>query len=389
MPPEEPVSARDALSAAWDEAEKGTEDEGLEAPGGDEGEEAGGSGQGTEESVRPEGEEEAGGEEKKEEPDEGGEKKSGSPEDKKVAKSEDRKESDGADRKEEKPLESNESLEKAPVSWKPGVREHWKGLPPAVKAEIHRRETEIQTGLQQAAGHKKLATEYYQTVAPFQSLIQAQNSTPAQAIHNLMSTAARLTMGSSAEKAKVVGEIIKNYGVDIRVLDEHLSGQAPSKEDETTSAIHQVLQKELKPFQEFMGRFSQQESQITEQANARIAQDISAFQADSKNEFFEDVREDMADLMELAYNRGREMTIEQAYERACAADPEISKIIRQRQEAAATRENKEAAEKKRKAASSLESGGGSGERGPKQRDPSDMRGSIQDAWDALETGQRV
>ena len=37
----------------------------------------------------------------------------------------------------------------------------------------------------------------------------------------------------------------------------------------------------------------------------------------SDKDFFEDVREDMADLLDLAAKRGLDLSLEQAYERAC------------------------------------------------------------------------
>ena len=52
---------------------------------------------------------------------------------------------------------------------------------------------------------------------------------------------------------------------------------------------------------------------------------------DSQNEFYNDVRSDMADLLDMAANRGRQMSMQDAYNTACAAHPQISKVMAGRQ----------------------------------------------------------
>lgn len=264
--------------------------------------------------------------------------------------------------------------DKAPVSWKPGVREHWNSLPKEVKAEVTRREREIQTGLQQASGHKKVAEEYFRTVQPFQQLIQAQGSTPAQAIHKLMTTAAQLTSGTPQRKAEVVRNIIKEYGVDVPMLDTILSGEAPP--DDPNAGLLTAMDEKLKPITDFMGRVTDQQEQNTQQTNADADKAIQEF-ADA-NEFYDDLREDMADLMELAAKRGRQMTLEQAYQRAAAADPEISKIMKQREDAARNVVDPKKAGKKRAAASSIK-GSPTGQKSTAAE--GSMRAQLEEAWD--------
>lgn len=67
----------------------------------------------------------------------------------------------------------------------------------------------------------------------------------------------------------------------------------------------------------------QAQQRVTETAN----NEVDAFSKDAKNEFYRDVREDMADLLDLAAKRGYEMTLKDAYDRACAARPDIAGVI--------------------------------------------------------------
>lgn len=249
----------------------------------------------------------------------------------------------------------------APASWKPAIREHWAALPLEVKEEVTRRETEIQRGLQQASGHKRVAEEYMDVVRPYQHLIQGQNSTPAQAITNLMQTAAQLTMGSPAQKAGVIAEIINNYAVDVEILDQVLSGQEISPE--ANPVLDQIDQR-LAPINDFMNKFQgYQETDnfaIIDQAN----QDLNMFQQEEGHEFYQDVREEMADIMELGARRGRVVTLEDAYTSSCQNSPEIKKIIDHRaaKKKAAVPSGDELASKRRAASSvagSSPTGGGS------------------------------
>lgn len=266
--------------------------------------------------------------------------------------------------------------DKAPVSWKPGVREHWAKLPAEVKAEIGRRERDIQQGLQQSAGYKKIAQEYYQTVQPFQSFIQAAGNTPAQAIHQLMTTAAQLTQGSPAKKAEVVRNIINEYGVDIGMLDKVLStGEVPQDENAPLLA---AIDERLAPVQDFMGQISGFQQQNSEKMETDADESLATFA--EANDYYEDLREDMADLLEMAANRGRPMSLEEAYERAGAAHPEIGPIMAQR---AAARENKldeKTVSKKKDAASSVR-GSPTGQKSTGAE--GSMRATMEEAWDDL------
>jgi len=267
----------------------------------------------------------------------------------------------------------------APVSWKPGVREHWAGLPPEVKAEVARREAEITQGLQSASGHKRIAEEYYRTLAPFSGFIQAAGSSPAESITQLMTTAVQLTQGSPSKKAEVVKNIIAEYGVDISMLDELLlGGELP---DDPNAPLLASIDERLAPIHTFMGGIEQQrQAQTTEVTNDATA-DLVAFQQ-SHSEYYEDLREDMADLLEMAANRGRTMSMEQAYEHASNAHPEIGPILRQRKAAANGVIGGAAAASKRAAASSIvgNPNAGSGN----QIDETDTRAIMSQLWDESE-----
>jgi len=314
--------------AEEEEQETGGPDEDTEEPLGDTDEEAG-----EEASVDDEpGDEEEPGEDKSDEP------------------VPDPKDEPG-DEEPSEDLEAGSADLKPPVSWKPAIREHWKGLPTDVKREVIRREGEIQKGLQQASGHRKIADEYLRTVQPFQQLMQSMGSTPSEAITTVMGTMAQLATGTVSQKAEIIAGVIQDYGVDVVSLDALLSGQQ-LPEDVNAPLLGQLDEK-LAPIYGFMEQMNGM--QQTEQTNLgqRAVEDLQAFAGDEGNEFFEDVRTVMADYLEVAANNQRLMTLQEAYERACQDDPGIKKILVQRAAALKATPSGDELASKRRAASSV------------------------------------
>ena len=254
----------------------------------------------------------------------------------------------------EEPSEDPEAGQKdlkPPVSWKPAVREHWKGLPADVKAEVIRREGEIQRGLQQASGHRKIADEYVRTVQPFQQLMQSMGATPSEAITTVMGTMTQLVSGSVSQKAEIIASVIQDYGVDVEALDTILSGQQ-LPEDPNAPLLGQ-LEEKLAPIYGFMEQMNGMQQTEDTNIGQKAMTDLQSFAGDEKNEFFEDVRTVMADYLEVAANNQRLMTLEEAYNRACQDDPGIKKILAQRAAAAAAQPTGDELAQKRTAASSV------------------------------------
>lgn len=275
---------------------------------------------------------------------------------------------------------------KAPGSWRPELREHWSKVPLELQAEITRRETEVNRAMGQATAARQFAEEFQNTVRPYEALIRSSGITPIQAMNNLMSTATSLQMGTPAQKAQIAAKIIQNYGVDIAMLDQVLSGQQPKGGGGPDPSLIQALDQRLKPITEFMGSFQQQQQQENQRIAQTAQQATEQFAADPKNEFYEDLREDMADLLEFAAKRGRPMTLKQAYEQAAMAHPEISKVISSRKSAEEVKNRAANLQRARRAASSLSSGTPADLGGGNSGKPQGRRAAVAQAFDDLSQG---
>lgn len=269
--------------------------------------------------------------------------------------------------------------EKAPASWRPEIREHWGTLPDPVRAEIQRRETEVARTLQETAEARKTAEAVMKTIEPYQAFIKAENSNPLQAIDNLMSTAARLRTGTAPELATLVAGIVNQFGTGrfgngfIEMLDSALAGQTP-KQDPQQLAMEQVLNQRLAPVQQMLTQFQQAQLQQQQQAAQAAQTEVQTFI--ERAEFGEDVREDMADIIEAAQRRGQNISLQDAYKKACLMNDSVRAVIAQRAKARGAQQTTQAAQKARSAAVQVS---GAAPVGALKQEATDVRTAIEAA----------
>ena len=264
--------------------------------------------------------------------------------------------------------DKNPPLNTPPKGLSPEAREAWKDTPDAVRAEIAKREQDYEAGIVKYAQNAKRAEAMDRTLQPFQQLF-AMNGGPANTIPGLLQTASLLQMGSGPQKAQTVANLIKQFGVDIQTLDSLLVGETPQEKPD--QKFEQMLNERLSPLQQQLQQYQQREQQQFQQSQQMVETDLQRFASDPEHEFYSDVRGEMADLLEMAANRGREMSLKEAYNIACSTHPSISKIIQ-------NRTMQQDVDKRRKAASSVRGGPGGT---PQQASANSRTAALLDAWD--------
>ena len=272
---------------------------------------------------------------------------------------------------EEKPKETKAA--KAPAGWTPTNREQWANLPDSVKDQITKREQEIDLALKKTSNERRVAQQLSQTVQPYQqAMIAAGYKDPFQAIDTLMRTESGLRTGTAHEKATIVADLIKNYGVDIQSLDSLLAGQ-PVQSGEN-SALESMLEQRLAPINQYMQQIQQTQLQAQQQEQQTANKAVSEFQG----EFFDDVRMDMADIMDMAAKRGVQMNLQEAYDKACMLHPEISQVVRQREADQRILEASQQTARKKAAASASLTGRQVGV--PGNNPNASLRETLSEAW---------
>ena len=276
----------------------------------------------------------------------------------------------------EKPAAPSPSTPRAPQSWKPDAREEWSKLTPRVQQEVIRREGEVQRALQESSEARQGYQKYKEATAPFENMIRAEGGDTLQAVQGLLQTAHMLRTAPPHIRAQGIARMVQSFlpgREGLELLDQALSGQAPQQ-----AQPQQFRDPRLD------GLLAQLEQQKQAQAAKQQEEAAKAVQEVSQEEFFEDVRQDMADLVEVAQKRGVVLPLKDAYNRAVALHPTISKVLAQR-EAAQRAAGASPAQRARAAGSSVKSSPVIVPKG--DRAVGDMRADLEAAMEAVEGGR--
>lgn len=220
---------------------------------------------------------------------------------------------------------------KAPESWRPAVRDkHWKTLPPQVQAEIHRRERQVTEALASTAEARRSVEAVNSLFQQYKDVLAYEKVPPLQTVANLLNVGHALRFSSEPQRAQVMAQVIQGFNVDLQLLDQalaYLYGNTP-QQDPQLAKVQQVVSQQLAPIQQHIQSqqqyFQQQQLQAQQQADYELGSEIERFAADPQHEYFEHVREAMADILETAANRGQKVSLDDAYRRAVLADNSIA-----------------------------------------------------------------
>jgi hypothetical protein len=235
---------------------------------------------------------------------------------------------------------------KAPQSWKPALREKFAALSPEFQQEILRRERETSIALQKAAEEAKGATPWTEAIRPYEAQIRAAGVPAHQYVGNLLQTAHALSYGPVENKAAILADIIAQFRVPPDLLDRalaaKLSGQPlPQAPQQTPQEFRDPrLDKLLESAQQ------RQESEATERTQA----------FGESHEFYEDVKDHMADILDVWAKQGKtsvtDNDLDRAYTLACQLNPDVAPLLEQRKAAEAAQKAAASTARARTAASS-------------------------------------
>ncbi|MFM0439286.1 hypothetical protein PQQ84_22700 [Paraburkholderia strydomiana] len=244
--------------------------------------------------------------------------------------------------KEPNPAESsNEAKAKAPQSWSAAEKAHWDKIPPEVQAVIARREEEAHRGITTLGQDAALGKKLKDVINPYLPMIRAEGGDEAGAVRDLLQTAYILRTAAPEQKIGVFRHLAGQFGVDLAAAAQGVPQVDPQL---------QSLQREIA---QLKGHLTSTEQQQHQQIQGQAQAMIEAFAADPKNEYYEQVKPLMAHL--LVAGQARDM--QEAYDMACHANPDVRSTILTRQqadsEAKRAAEAKAKADAKRKAAGSI------------------------------------
>lgn len=256
---------------------------------------------------------------------------------------------------------------KPPASWKPGAREKWASLPPEVQQEIDKREKDATASLSQARDNKAFRDQWKELTSPFESHIRANGGEVLATVQNLLRTQHQLAMGHPQQRAQIVADIIRTYGVDGDALVAALQGQGAPQQPQG--------QEYRDPrFDQFLQGLQSEKQRRDEARRSQMAQELERFK--EANEFYEDVKHEMAAMLDAGVARD----LAEAYARASWANPEVRAILQQREAAKQANAISASTQRAKAAASSVKSQPAASMNGAQ---PKSTREAVEHAWEML------
>jgi len=198
-----------------------------------------------------------------------------------------------------------------PVSWSAAAKAEFSKLPLVVQEAIAKREMEVSSGFKQYGEKVKTYEAIDKVLSPLEPALQKAGLTKDQYVQRLR--AAEMQLESNPVEG--IKWLAKSYGVDLS----HLTGEPQQVNPEIAS-----LRKELSDLRQWRDQ-SVQSSQTALETETLTA--IERFKSDPKNEFFEQVRPVMGQLVA----GGQAKDIADAYEKAVWMVPEVRQIMLARQ----------------------------------------------------------
>lgn len=206
---------------------------------------------------------------------------------------------------------------------------------PVVMQEFMRRSEEMHRGLESYREKALVGDNFQKAIAPFMDNIQASGVEPVQAVQALFNADNILRKGSQQQKVQALHQLARDYGIDIQQ-----AAQTPQQNfDPQVFGLQQKLTQ--------MESWIQQQNLAREQQETQtLNSEITRFASQPDRVHFEEVRNDMAGLLQA----GMAADLNDAYEKACYANPTVRAKVLAQQQAKADSERKAQAVQKAQAA---------------------------------------
>lgn len=256
------------------------------------------------------------------------------------------------------------ALATAPNTWSAQAKAKWPTLDPELRAYITSREAEMHRGITKMDDERHFAKEMQRATAPYEAIIRASGVSIPQAVEQVLNTAYILRTADPMTKAREIAQVCQQYGVDLRLLAQPQGEQNPQV---------QALQQRLAQME---GQFNQRQQAEKQQLEQQVLNAVETFGQDPKHPHFKAVSAHMGALMQS----GEAKDMDQAYEMAVWARPDIRSqlLAAQNAQQTQTQQTRQKTERARAKAVSVRGGPG-GYTAPAQNPNMSVRESLEAA----------
>lgn len=226
-----------------------------------------------------------------------------------------------------------------PTTWTPAAAAKWAALDPDVRAEIARRENDMFSGLEQYKSGATFAREVQGFLRPVESVLAQHGVAPQQFLQNLVQGHLILADTSlpATQRQQIAANLLKSYGIEL-----------PPAGDGQPDPNAPYVDPEVKALRERMEALESTRQSEANQAAMRErqqrAETIRAFAEEpAHKEYFDLVVDDMTVLIR---GSGGTMSLQDAFDKACYANPTVrAKMVAKAEAAAVEKAQKDAQER--------------------------------------------
>jgi hypothetical protein len=223
--------------------------------------------------------------------------------------------------------EKQKSAIRAPSSWSAKAKAAFYDLPDHIQSEVEKREADFHNGIAKYKEAADYGTKLQKVIAPYEAQLRANGQQADQVVGTMLNAAYKLSQGTPQQKAQFIKQIAMESGADLQSL--------VSSGDNTTNEPKSEYVQQLEQRLAQIEGFTQNQATLAKQKEKERVDKLIYNFRNTLNEdktpkypFFDDVEGDMAVLINMAKQQGRQLSLEDAYERAVRANPATYEVIR-------------------------------------------------------------
>ena len=209
---------------------------------------------------------------------------------------------------------------RAPAAWSAQAKADFAALPPHIRAEVLKRERDMDAGLAERARELKRYEPLEQAIAPHRQRLAMSGLSEDQYLRALIAADEALR---GPDPLQAIAAIARQYGVDLNRPQPATAPQQPGSPVQPPPQLASLVQEVAA----LKASFAQQTTARQSADRAASAAQLAAFGQDHL--YFDNVRADMARLIDSGLATG----LEDAYARACWARDDIRPLMLREQQA--------------------------------------------------------
>ena len=250
----------------------------------------------------------------------------------------------------------------APQGWTPAAKAMWAQLPPLARSEINRREQDFHRQLTRHDEERNFGRSFAEVAQQFAPVITRTGLPPQAVFRDVLNIVNLLQTGEPNAKAQLLRDVGMRHGLSPQQLaglsqqnsQPGPSGQQPSPQP---MMIPPAVQTMLTEWEQQKQRQDQEQRENREREEQETLSQIMDFRSKPEARFFDAVKDHMIANLQAGVARN----LEEAYEQAIWARPDIRQILQSEADAqrAAEAEKRANAQRARLRGGSVRGGTGS------------------------------